>query len=663
MSSLKPSKYIDLQPFQAWVQQSLPAVYDDSLSYTDLLAKMLAYLNNLVANNNTLSTDVTNAINYINNFFESTDFQDKVDDKLNRMASDGSLSRLIQPLFDAYKTQIDDDVANFKNQTNHTIETQNNSISSIQSQQNTLKQRMDTFTQLPSGSTSGDAELQDIRVGANGITYSTAGDAVRGQYSQLKEDIVNIDNLLDIKTQYLKQSDYLSDKRYAWANPEPIISDAPGYGCYKEPIKLKAGTTYTFSNDVNKSESWLYLNGKSKYHLSDVATSNSYTPDNNYLLYITVPNGSNQTMFVDDDFLPSYYVEGSYNYNDIKYDVRVVDGVLDVNDINDKQDKGIRYFAFPKSKTIKVDSTILVRYHNIIFEGNDATLVCEENFPVFSTPVTRINTLTIRNINIQMPSGNTYAIQFHNVIYGKILNCRIDSTNENESTVANTNKNGINVLDGFCNKISNCILNRCSIVMNCSDNWILDNIIWAYSREFAIDTSEGNNNLIRGNQIIGSVLKGGIYTSQSSMLRIIENEFDGNDTDAINSGCALKFYDCENTSIVGNSCYFFSGSGFELYNCRGVTISNNNFVKNNKHGEGKADIYCQYQGATEYDINMIGNTFYYDRTSTDYYAIKENVINESAIVKSVAIGNICTAFPSYTSNYEFAPDTHSLLNR
>lgn len=184
MSSLKPSKYIDLQPFQAWVQQSLPAVYDDSLSYTDLLAKMLAYLNNLVANNNTLSTDVTNAINYINTFFESTDFQDKVDDKLNRMASDGSLSRLIQPLFDAYKVQIDSEVA-----------TQNTSISNIQSQQTVLKERMDTFTQLPSGSTSGDAELHDIRVGANGVTYNTAGDAVRGQYSQLKEDLGNKNNL------------------------------------------------------------------------------------------------------------------------------------------------------------------------------------------------------------------------------------------------------------------------------------------------------------------------------------------------------------------------------------------------------------------------------------------------------------------------------------
>lgn len=51
--------------------------------------------------------------------------------------------------------------------------------------------RIDTFTKLAEGSTTADAELADIRVGANGVTYDTAGNAVRGQYRQLSEDLYN----------------------------------------------------------------------------------------------------------------------------------------------------------------------------------------------------------------------------------------------------------------------------------------------------------------------------------------------------------------------------------------------------------------------------------------------------------------------------------------
>lgn len=113
---------------------------------------------------------------------------------------------LIEQVNTLTTNQFNEDWGVLENRINTTLETQNTKINSIQTQQTnlaseqtnlanqqtTLSNRMDTFTSLSEGSTTGDAELQDIRVGANGVTYNNAGDAVRGQYSQLKEDLENV---------------------------------------------------------------------------------------------------------------------------------------------------------------------------------------------------------------------------------------------------------------------------------------------------------------------------------------------------------------------------------------------------------------------------------------------------------------------------------------
>lgn len=70
-------------------------------------------------------------------------------------------------------------------------------ISSVEDKLDVERKRIDNFTSLPSGSTSGDAELQDIRIGADGVIYPNAGEAVRKQIQATQNQISE-----PIKTMY-----------------------------------------------------------------------------------------------------------------------------------------------------------------------------------------------------------------------------------------------------------------------------------------------------------------------------------------------------------------------------------------------------------------------------------------------------------------------------
>lgn len=95
---LTPQKYETLPPFKAWVQQTLPSVYDDSLSYTDLLSKMLSYINGLTDNNNKLIKDLESLYTYINSQLSDENLEKLVKNKLDQMVMDGKFDSIISEI-------------------------------------------------------------------------------------------------------------------------------------------------------------------------------------------------------------------------------------------------------------------------------------------------------------------------------------------------------------------------------------------------------------------------------------------------------------------------------------------------------------------------------------------------------------------------------------
>lgn len=204
----------------------------------------------------------------------------------------------------------------------------NNEASVRQTADNALTARMNTFTSLPEGSTTGDAELQDIRVGANGKTYPNAGGAVRGQISELKSDLYeisedvydvisvkkNLVNPLDIQTGFVWVA--FGDGKYASESSKAIA------------IKAKNGVHYT-SNNFNGDFSWFATN------LTDISVRTKlsdgyiedYVPSVDGYFLITFVGSPSDFMLVNDSKLPTKH----YDYNET-YEVMVSADNIPVSD-------------------------------------------------------------------------------------------------------------------------------------------------------------------------------------------------------------------------------------------------------------------------------------------------------------------------------------------
>lgn len=89
------SNYVDLKPFEFWCQKVLPLVYDDSLSYYELLCKVIDYLNNTITDVTYLHDEFVKLKDFVDNYFKNLDVQQEINKKLDEMAKDGTLTAIL----------------------------------------------------------------------------------------------------------------------------------------------------------------------------------------------------------------------------------------------------------------------------------------------------------------------------------------------------------------------------------------------------------------------------------------------------------------------------------------------------------------------------------------------------------------------------------------
>lgn len=103
----------DLKPFRFWCQKVLPLVYDDSLSYYELLCKVIHYLNKTIENVNELGENFVelqqmfNTLKqYVDNYFKNLDVQEEINKKLDEMSKNGELDYILNNLLLENSTEI-----------------------------------------------------------------------------------------------------------------------------------------------------------------------------------------------------------------------------------------------------------------------------------------------------------------------------------------------------------------------------------------------------------------------------------------------------------------------------------------------------------------------------------------------------------------------------
>ena len=129
--------------------------------------------------------------------FMTTNLNNSVTTLLKEIRENGELTNDVLTAFQDIVDNINTEIAN-REQSDSLLQTNINSERSERiANEKLINERINTFTALEDGSTSGDAELMDARTDFNGKTHTNVGTHIRTVTSQLYEEIVDVEEMVD----------------------------------------------------------------------------------------------------------------------------------------------------------------------------------------------------------------------------------------------------------------------------------------------------------------------------------------------------------------------------------------------------------------------------------------------------------------------------------
>ena len=207
--------------YNAQVEQYRQETETVSNNLTTEITKVEQYRQETETVSNNLTTEITNRKN------ADTTLQGQITTEItNRETADATLQKNIG--VEATARQAADNT--LQGNINSEASTRASADSNLQSQINQIV--------APSGEAPSAAEVQNARIGADGVTYDTLGTAIRTQVNDINEAIGDLDRIF--YEQYIDIGN--SSKDYYWSNADTKASSEGFYAF--EPFTIPAGTYY-----------------------------------------------------------------------------------------------------------------------------------------------------------------------------------------------------------------------------------------------------------------------------------------------------------------------------------------------------------------------------------------------------------------------------------